>query len=84
MTTATVMVDQAGRLVIPSRVRQALGVESGGELIFVFEDNKLQLFSKAMARASARKAVQQLVPKGVSLAEELSADRVQEAAQLGR
>ena len=73
------MVDQTGRLVIPSRVRQALGVESGGELMLVFEDNKLQLFSKAMARASARRSVQQLVPKGVSLADELSADRAQEA-----
>ena len=79
MTTATIMVDQAGRLVIPARLRQALGVESGGELMLVFEDNRLQLFSKALARSSARQAVKQLVPPGVSLADELSADRAQEA-----
>ena len=78
-TVATVMVDTSGRMVIPSKLRQELGVEGGGELMVVLENGRLQMFSKAAGRLAARKAVRELIPDGASLADELSADRSQEA-----
>ena len=62
-------------MVIPSRVRQELGIEGGGELVVTMENGRMQLYSKAAGRKAARQAVKELVPNGVSLADELLADR---------
>ena len=78
-TIATVMVDTSGRMVIPSKVRQELGIESGGELVVTMENGRMQLFSKAAGRQAARQAVRKLIPTGTSLADELSAERRSEA-----
>ena len=75
------MVDTSGRMVIPSRVRQELGIEGGGELVVTMENGRMQLYSKAAGRKAARQAVKELVPNGVSLADELLADRKIEAAR---
>ena len=84
MSTAdTVMVDSSGRMVIPSKIRQTLGIEGGGELMVTMENGRLQLYSKAVGRQAAREAVRQLVPAGCSLAGELSADRENEAKREG-
>ena len=81
--TATVMVDTSGRMVIPSKVRQELGIEGGGELVVMMENGRMQLYSKAAGRKAARQAVKELVPQGESLADELLADRRLEAASEG-
>lgn len=78
---ATVMVDVYGRMVIPSKLRQVLGIESGGELMATVENGRLQLYSKTAGRQAARQAVRQLIPTGESLADELSVDRENEAAR---
>ena len=79
-TVATVMVDTSGRMVIPSKVRQELGIESGGELVVTMENGRMQLFSKVSGRQAARQAVRKLVPTGASLADELSAERRNDAS----
>ncbi|MBY0504178.1 MAG: AbrB/MazE/SpoVT family DNA-binding domain-containing protein [Bryobacteraceae bacterium] len=76
--TGTVMVDTAGRVVIPAKVRQEMGIESGAELVMALENGVLTLVSKKSARLAARQAVQRLVPAGVSLSEQLLEDRRQD------
>jgi len=66
-------------MVIPSKVRQELGIEGGGELIVTMENGRMLLFSKEASRKAARQAVRKLVPAGTSLSEELMADRAEEA-----
>lgn len=73
------MVDTAGRIVIPVRMRQEMGIESGSELVMALENGVLTLVSKKSARQGARAAVKRLVPAGVSLSEQLMADRRQDA-----
>ena len=49
----------------------------------MMENGRMQLFSKAASRQAARQAVRLLVPEGDSLADELSADRENEAIKDG-
>ena len=77
--TGTVMVDTAGRVVIPSKVRQEMGIESGSELVMALANGVLTLVSKKSARQAARLAVKKLVPAGVSLSEQLMVERRQDA-----
>jgi AbrB family looped-hinge helix DNA binding protein len=64
-----------GRFVIPAAYRRALGVEAGDELLLRFEDGELRLTTRQLALARARALVGRHVPKGVSLSEELLAER---------
>jgi bifunctional DNA-binding transcriptional regulator/antitoxin component of YhaV-PrlF toxin-antitoxin module len=76
--TATVMVDATGRLVIPAKVRQEMGIDGSEELVMGLENGVLTLVSKKAARLAARQAVKGLVPPGVSLSEELIEERRQD------
>ena len=71
-------------MVIPSKLRQELGIEGGGELVVAMENGRMQLYSKAAGRQAARQAVRKLVPAGTSLAAELSAERRIEAEREDR
>ena len=77
--TATVMVDATGRMVIPAKVRQEMGIEGSEELGMALDNGVLTLVSKRAARNAARQAVKKLVQPGVSLSEELLVERRQDA-----
>ena len=77
--TATVMVDATGRIVIPAKVRQEMGIEGSEELGMALDNGVLTLVSKRAARNAARQAVKKLVQPGVSLSEELLVERRQDA-----
>jgi len=77
--TATVMVDATGRMVIPAKVRQEMGIEGSEELVMALDNGVLTLVSKRAARQAARQAVKKLVQPGVSLSEELLVERRQDA-----
>ena len=77
--TATVMVDNTGRIVIPAKVRQEMGIEGSEELVMGLENGVLTLVSKRAARLAARLAVKRLVPPGVSMSEDLMRERRQDA-----
>ena len=77
--TATVMVDQTGRIVIPAKVRQEMGIEGSEELVMGLENGVLTLVSKRAARLAARQAVKRLVTPGISMCEELLRERRQDA-----
>jgi AbrB family looped-hinge helix DNA binding protein len=71
---------QKGRVVIPAPMRAALGVDEGGVLDLRIVDGELRISTMESRLRRAQQWVRQIVPPGVSLADELSAER-REAAK---
>jgi AbrB family looped-hinge helix DNA binding protein len=74
-----VKIDRGGRLVIPANFRKALGIENGDELVLHLEKDSLRLISVQEAVHQAQERVKKYVPATVSLADELIAERREEA-----
>jgi AbrB family looped-hinge helix DNA binding protein len=72
---ATVTIAPNGRLVIPAAMRESLGFQAGGKMIARLEDGVLILETVEAALRRVRAMVRQYVPEGVSLADELIAER---------
>ena len=68
-----------GRVVIPAAMRRALGLPKGGPVVARVEKGELRLVPPAAARVRAREILRRHVPTGVSLADELVAERREEA-----
>jgi AbrB family looped-hinge helix DNA binding protein len=64
-----------GRLVIPADVRQKLGLEEGVVVSLRVENSSLRVQTLAQSMAEIQALVAQYVPDGVSLADQLIADR---------
>jgi AbrB family looped-hinge helix DNA binding protein len=69
-----------GRIVIPAAMREALGMADGDMLDLVVVDGELRIATMRERLRRAQERVRQLIPPGVSLADELSAER-REAAK---
>jgi antitoxin PrlF len=69
-----------GRLVIPAAMREALGMADGNMLDLVVVDGELRVATMRERLRRAQESVRKYVPDGVSLADELSAER-REAAR---
>jgi AbrB family looped-hinge helix DNA binding protein len=69
-----------GRLVIPAAMREALGIAEGEMLSLVVVDGELRIATFRERLRQAQERVRKYVPAGVSLADELSAER-REAAK---
>jgi len=69
-----------GRLVIPAAMREALGIADGEMLDLVVVDGELRIATMRERLRQAQERVRKYVPAGVSLADELSAER-REAAK---
>jgi AbrB family looped-hinge helix DNA binding protein len=67
-----------GRVVIPAAFREALGLGEGDVLVATIEDGELNLLTRRAAVRRAQAIVRQFVPGGVSLVDELIADRRRE------
>jgi AbrB family looped-hinge helix DNA binding protein len=81
MDTLKTRIGEGGRIVIPAEIRQALGVGVGDELLLRVEDGELRAWTRAGAIRKAQAWVRTFVPEGVSLSDELIADRRREAAR---
>jgi AbrB family looped-hinge helix DNA binding protein len=68
-----------GRVVIPAPMREALGLKEGDVLFARLEGGEIKLLTPRAAMIRAQAIVRSFVPEGVSLAEELIADRRREA-----
>jgi AbrB family looped-hinge helix DNA binding protein len=77
---ARTRMSEKGRVVIPIEIRKALGMEAGGTLDLRVEDGELRVSTLRSRIRRAQERVRRYVPAGVSLAEELSAER-REAAK---
>ena len=69
-----------GRLVIPAAMREALRMGVGDMLDLVVVDGELRIATMRERLRRAQESVRKYVPAGVSLADELSAER-REAAK---
>jgi AbrB family looped-hinge helix DNA binding protein len=69
-----------GRLVIPAAMRKAMGMADGDMLDLVVVDGELRIATMQERLRRAQERVKKYVPEGVSLADELSAER-REAAK---
>lgn len=68
-----------GRVVIPAALREAMEVEEGDAILAWVEDGELHLLSPRVGARQAQAMLKELLPKGVSLAGELIAERRREA-----
>ncbi len=72
---ANLTVASNGRLVIPVGMRVALGIPDGGPVVARLVEGTVVLEPIAVAVKRAQDYVRQFVPEGVSLADELIAER---------
>jgi len=77
---ARIRTGEKGRLVIPAAMREALGIADGDMLILRVVDGELRIATRESRLRRAREWIRQHVPPGVSLADELNAER-REAAK---
>jgi AbrB family looped-hinge helix DNA binding protein len=75
-----VSINENGRVVIPASYRRALGVKAGDKVILRLEDDELRITTMKRRIERAQRRVRTYVKPGVSLADELIAER-REAAK---
>lgn len=73
-----------GELTIPDALLGAMGVEPGDDVVLRCEDEELHVSGRDAAIRRAQRIVRRHVPEGVSLVDELIADRRAEAAREDR
>lgn len=73
-------IGKGGRVVIPAEVRRRMGVQEGDDVVLRLEGEELRIFTPRQAVRSAQARVRRYVPAGVSLVDELLAERRREAA----
>jgi AbrB family looped-hinge helix DNA binding protein len=79
-TETRLRVNANGRVVIPASYRKALGIKPGDEVILRMEDGELRITTMKLRLERAQRRIRQYVKPGVSLADELIAER-REAAK---
>jgi AbrB family looped-hinge helix DNA binding protein len=75
-----VKMSDGGRVVIPAEIRLALGLKVGDAVLWELSGGQATITTRAQRIRQAQALVRQHVPAGVSLADELIAQRRQEAA----
>ena len=78
-TTGATKVIKGGRLQLPAEIRKQLGFSDGDTVILEVVGNELRVRSQLEGIRRIQKLVRKFVPEGVSLADELIADRRREA-----
>ncbi len=68
-----------GRIVIPAEIRAEMGVKSGDNLYWDFEDDALRIETYPARIARIQREIAQYISPGVSLVDELIAERREEA-----
>ncbi|MHB8571522.1 MAG: AbrB/MazE/SpoVT family DNA-binding domain-containing protein [Candidatus Dormibacteria bacterium] len=78
--SVTARVGPAGRLVIPASVRKRLGIEVGSQVVLTEAPNgDIVLTTPAQSLRRLQELVRERVPGGISLVDELLAERRAEA-----
>jgi AbrB family looped-hinge helix DNA binding protein len=68
-------VNENGRVVIPAAFRQALGINIGDEVVLRLEQNELCITTLKQRLERAQRLVRNHINPGISLADELIAER---------
>jgi AbrB family looped-hinge helix DNA binding protein len=77
--TAKAVVGDKGRIVIPAAIREAMGLEAGEEVDMYIENHELHLSTRWNRIARAQERAKKFFAPGLSLADELIAERRAEA-----
>ena len=72
---------EGGRVVIPAEIRQSMGLKEGDTVLWELRGGEAVLTTRLAQMREAQAMVRQHVPKGVSLVDELIADRHAENAR---
>ncbi len=80
MSIAHVEIGADGHLVIPANISKEAGIESSQPYVIRVEGNSLVIEHQQKNLDRIRAIVRRYVPEGISLSEELIADRRQETA----
>lgn len=72
-------VNQNGRVVIPAAFRKALGIKAGEKVALRIEDDELRITTMEKRLERAQRLVRKYIKPGVSLSDELIAERRREA-----
>lgn len=70
---------KGGRVVVPVKLRRALDIQPGDEIILRLGNGQIRLIPLRQAIVLAQKTVQQYVPEGTSLVDALIQERREEA-----
>jgi AbrB family looped-hinge helix DNA binding protein len=73
--------NESGRIVIPSSIRDAVGLQRGDEVIVWAENGEVRIATAAQRARRAQQLVRKYVAEGVRLSDELIADRRREASR---
>jgi AbrB family looped-hinge helix DNA binding protein len=73
-------ISQNGRIVIPASFRKALGIDVGDEVVLRLQDDELRITTQQLRIQRAQERARRYVKPGVSLVDELLAER-REAAK---
>lgn len=76
-----VKMSESGRVVVPAEIRKTLGLKEGDTVLWELVDGEVRLTTRAARLAWARALMRKHVPEGVSLVDELIAERRAEAAR---
>ena len=77
----TIRIAEGGRIVIPAEVRAKLGFDVGTDIVLSMEEDRATLMTHKAAIKRAQARLAKYIPPGISLSEELLADRREEAAR---
>lgn len=72
-------ITKGGRLIVPAKLRKALQIEAGDDVVLRLENGTLRLIPLHQAVRLAQEMVRKYVPEGVSLVDELIQARREEA-----
>lgn len=70
-------ISQNGRIVIPASFRKALGIDVGDEVVLRLQDDELRITTQQLRIQRAQERARRYVKPGVSLVDELLAERRQ-------
>lgn len=70
---------KGGRVVVPVKLRRALDIQPGDEIVMRLGNGQIRLIPLRQAIDLAQKTVQQYVPEGTSLVDALIQERREEA-----
>jgi AbrB family looped-hinge helix DNA binding protein len=73
-------ISKSGRIIVPVKLRNALEIQAGDEILLRLENGSIRLIPLRQAVALAQKAVRRYVPEGVSLVDTLIQARREDAA----
>ncbi len=79
MEIFTTALDKVGRILIPAKIRRELSLKPGARIVLLRDGAKIHISTPAMALKEAQDRIARLVPRNVSLADELIAERRAEA-----